>query len=237
MRDRGVRTINSLMLSDHIVCESEYTKKLVLELTKGARPISVIGLPPAFINTINESNSLTQNGDYWLLPSHIARFKNQLVAIKAIKHLRDVCKISEKIVLTYPSFDIGYYLELLLYIKKNKLEKNIIFKYRATEKEMIKFYRGCKGVILTTRMGPTNMPAIEGVEFQKNVLFAKNSTNIADYYHPCEEFDPDDPIDLADKIIKFNSSETSVIEKFSLSKSFDKKWFELIKSTGSKILI
>lgn len=91
------------------------------------------------------------------------------------------------------------------YIKKNELENNVTLLNYITSEEMIFLYSKCKGVIMTTYFGPTNIPPIESWYFSKPLIYSshlKNQVKEAAILVNC-----DSPEDIADGILKLENNE------------------------------
>jgi len=171
-RDRGRKTLEMLAFADNVICESAYTAKRINEAGRIYNlddiKLSIVPLPPAFEPKPTPTPPLAKlkGIDYWFVPSHIAPLKNQEVVIDAlIKLKKDDCY--PNVVFSFPSFNYRYFLRILIQITKNGLWSQIYFVYKATEIEMQSLYTNCQGVILLTKIGPTNMPAVEAAEFDK----------------------------------------------------------------------
>jgi glycosyltransferase involved in cell wall biosynthesis len=171
-RDRGRKTLEMLAFADFVICESQYTAKIINEAGRiynlNDIKLSIVPLPPAFEPKPTPTPPLAKlkGLDYWFVPSHIAPLKNQEVVIDALIELKkDDCH--PNVVFSFPSFSYIYLIKILIKILRKGLWSQIYFFYKATEIEMHSLYTNCQGVILSTKIGPTNMPAVEAAEFDK----------------------------------------------------------------------
>lgn len=208
--ERGKKTLEMLCLADMVVCESEDTKALIEKLLNEfgivEKPIQIINLPPGFSpgDDRNDTQIDVNLRDYWLIPSHISPFKNQMVVVRALDYLRRNYGRTENVVFTFPTFSGSYFAKIISKAIYVGVIKQIIFRYKASDAEMVRLYKNCKGVILPTRIGPTNMPAIEAVEFGKYFIAADGSTDLWRHGIKYGQFPPDDHVALAKLMLDAN---------------------------------
>ena len=202
-KERGRRTIECINFSDEIVVESDVTKdhllKLLTKLKLKKKPISTVGMPPGFINLFPDDESVAYRDfrDYWLAPSHITPLKNQILVVNALILLKEQ-KIYPKILFTFPSFSTLYLMQLLYTAARGGVLKNIRWRYQASDAEMANYYRHCIGVIMPSKIGPTNMPIEEAKEFNKICLASREASAAyqADYH--LFKFGPNDSQHLSE---------------------------------------
>lgn len=233
--ERGKKTLEMLCLADMVVCESEDTKALVEKLLNEfgivEKPIKIINLPPGFSPSDDKGGTSVNVDfcDYWLIPSHIFPFKNQMIVVRALDYLRENYGHTEKVVFTFPTFSPVYFIKIIYRAIVAGVIKQIVFRYKASDDEMVRLYKKCKGVIIPTRIGPTNMPAIEAIEFGKNFIAADGSTDLWRHGIKYGQFPPDDHIALAKLMLDTKHQVSFEIHDLPSSR-FKERWINILGS-------
>ena len=97
------------------------------------------------------------------------------------------------------------------YITKNirnyKLDENIKVIGRINDEELISIYKYCDALVIPTYLGRSSLPLLEGIYFNKKIFYSKNilDKSLTSYV---DEFDLTEPKNLADKLVKFNNTNT-----------------------------
>jgi glycosyltransferase involved in cell wall biosynthesis len=186
-------------------------------------------------NTENLLRNLKIKSDeeYFFYPAQFWAHKNHRYIIDAAIELKTKHNSNFKII--FSGSEKGNYKFIKDLIKKNNLEKNfIIFDY-LTNDEILALYFKCKGLIMPTYVARSTLPLYEAFYFKIPVIYSKDILD-----KKLEEFvltvDLNNPKDLSEKIIKFDSLNSEINNKKLNAHSYfmkyctDEKKKEIIKN-------
>ena len=190
-------------------------------------------------NKFDTENLLTNlniknDEEYFFYPAQFWAHKNHRYIIDAAIELKE--KYSSEFKIVFSGSEKGNYKFIKELIKKNNLEKNfIIFNY-LTNEEILALYFKCKALIMPTYVARSTLPLYEAFYFKIPVIYSKDILD-----KKLEEFvftvDLDNPKDLSDKIIKFDTLKNEINSKkinaynYFMNYCTDKKKREIIKDT------
>ena len=135
--------------------------------------------------------------DFLFYPAQIWAHKNHIAIIKACKFLK---KNKLQINFLFCGRDKGEKDNLINLIKTYDL-KNIYFLDYISENEINYLYSNCKGVIMTSYFGPTNLPPLEAWSYNKPIIYNKSFQNELGR-NTCEFVNVDDYKEISDSIKK-----------------------------------
>jgi glycosyltransferase involved in cell wall biosynthesis len=172
--------------------------------------------------------------EYFFYPAQFWAHKNHRYIIDAANELKKLNYSNFKII--FSGGDKGNFKFIKQLIKKNNLEKNfIIFDY-LTNDEIMALYFKCKALIMPTYVARSTLPLYEAFYFKIPVIYSKDILD-----KKLEEFvitvDLNNPKDLSDKLMKFDSLNNETNSKKLNAHSYfmkyctDEKKLEIIKNT------
>lgn len=141
-----------------------------------------------------------KNKKWFFYPAQFWSHKNHIYLIEVMDKLRQ--KNKDNYGLIFCGNDKGN----LKYIKKKiidlKLDNSIKILGHIDDEELISIYKYCNAVIIPTYLGRSSLPLLEAIYFNKKIYYSKDilDKKLVKYV---DEFDPNDPNDLVNKIIHY----------------------------------
>ena len=109
--------------------------------------------------------------------------------------------------------DKGNKKYILQHIEEYELSDHILDLGFVSLKELKWIYLNSKGLVMPTFLGPTNMPLLEAAELHCPVACSNlpgHREELGDYAY---YFDPSDPLDIADNIIRMIEEDSNITDK------------------------
>ena len=155
--------------------------------------------PPYVFTSIKGSFKIDLPKKYLFYPAQFWKHKNHKNLIKALEILKTKHKV--KIDLVLVGAKKNYYLNVLDVIKKYGLENQIHYFNYVQNDELVFLYKNAFALIMTSTLGPTNIPPLEAIALGCPVI-------VSDVYAAREQlddsalyFNPKDSEDISNKIL------------------------------------
>lgn len=140
--------------------------------------------------------------DFFYYPAQYWPHKNHIRIIEALKHLKDK-EIDVRVI--FVGSDKGN----LAFLKKRTSELNLQDQVRFHEfinsEDIISLYLQCKGVLMPSYFGFTNLPPLEAWYMERPLIYNQNFLD--DSLHAALPIDPDSSLSIAEAIIKINNDQ------------------------------
>lgn len=155
--------------------------------------------PPYVFTSIKDSFKIDLPKKYLFYPAQFWKHKNHKNLIEALEILKTKHKV--KIDLVLVGAKKNYYLNVLDVIKKYGLENQIHYFNYVQNDELVFLYKNAFALIMTSTLGPTNIPPLEAIALGCPVI-------VSDVYAAREQlddsalyFNPKDSEDISNKIL------------------------------------
>ena len=158
-----------------------------------------------------------QYKNFMIYPAQIWAHKNHKAIIEACKILK---KTKLKLNFLFCGRDKGEKDYLIDLTKKYDL-KNIYFLDYISENEINYLYRKCKGVIMTSYFGPTNLPPLEAWSYNKPIIYNRSFKKEVGH-NTCEFVNVDDYKKLSISIQKIANNKYSKIKLMNANNNLEK---------------
>ena len=158
---------------------------------------------------------------YLYYPAQYNAHKNHIVILKALKEIIKTDKFKNMKVV-FSGSDKGNKKYLLNYVKKNNIEKNVIFKNFISDEEVYSLYRNASAVIMPSYVGPATLPTLEAMYLGIPLILPDFDFNVTFYEDSCLFFDNTEPssvIACLDKLEENPILKKSIIMKGKLKYS------------------
>jgi len=174
--------------------------------------------------------------DYIFYPAMYFPHKNHKTIIDALKILKDE---NRKFKLVFCGNDVGYISNLKKYSKKLNLSDEILFLNFVNDEDLPYLYLDSSILIMTSLIGPTNIPPWEAFKMKKPVIYSDLQgirEVLGDAVHYVDPMDPADVVKAIKKIFEDQNYKNKLIEKgfekFKESESKDNfsTFFKIIKN-------
>lgn len=186
-----------------IFVDSEVGKLQLKESYPCKNSLKIIKLPytaPPYVFTrIKGSFKIDLPKKYLFYPAQFWKHKNHKNLIEALEILKTKHKV--KIDLVLVGAKKNYYLNVLDVIKKYGLENQIHYFNYVQNDELVYLYKNAFALIMTSTLGPTNIPPLEAIALGCPVI-------VSDVYAAKEQlddsalyFNPKDSEDISNKIL------------------------------------
>ncbi|HJY98739.1 MAG TPA: glycosyltransferase family 1 protein [Patescibacteria group bacterium] len=194
-----------------ILVDSEVGKRDVINYYH-ARPGKIVVLPflpPAYLdNKMSIKNarkicrSLKLPERFIFYPANFWPHKNHINLIWAILQLKSQGKKINLVLTGSKDADFSSFEKVFSLVTKHRLNKQVFFLGYVSNKEISAIYKASTALVMPTYFGPTNIPVLEAWKMGTPVIYSD--------IRGCREqlgnagllIDPDDPGDIADKILK-----------------------------------
>ena len=186
-----------------IFVDSEVGKLQLKESYPCKNSLKIIKLPytapPYVFTSIKGSFKIDLPKKYLFYPAQFWKHKNHKNLIEALEILKTKHKV--KIDLVLVGAKKNYYLNVLDVIKKYGLENQIHYFNYVQNDELVYLYKNAFALIMTSTLGPTNIPPLEAIALGCPVI-------VSDVYAAKEQlddsalyFNPKDSEDISNKIL------------------------------------
>ncbi len=144
-----------------------------------------------------------KNKQWFFYPSQFWSHKNHIYILNAMRKIDQ--ENLKKIGFIFCGRDKGNLDYIKNKIKEYKFEEHIKILGHIDDNELISIYKYSDAMIIPTYLGRSSLPLLEGIYFNKKIYYSKGilDKSLIKYV---EEFDLNDPQNLADKITKFNNN-------------------------------
>ena len=227
----------SINKCDELIVNSTFAKRELKKYLKlKDKKIHVIYLG---INRKYKTSSISKNyiknfnyKNYILSVLSCVKYHNIINIIKALKILKKN-NHSLKFVLVTQILDKNYFLEIKKYINDNNLEKNILIFHNLETKYLINLYKYSKLYIFTSYHEVFGLTSLEAMSQGCPVLISEKSALREINGKAAKYFDPDNPTDIALKVIKVLTNKDTKNKLKSLAKSHIKRfnWDKTVHKT------
>ena len=186
-----------------VFVDSEVGKLQLKESYPCKNSLKIIKLPytapPYVFTSIKSSFKIDLPKKYLFYPAQFWKHKNHKNLIEALEILKTKHKV--KIDLVLVGAKKNYYLNVLDVIKKYGLENQIHYFNYVQNDELVYLYKNAFALIMTSTLGPTNIPPLEAIALGCPVI-------VSDVYAAKEQlddsalyFNPKDSEDISNKIL------------------------------------
>ena len=186
-----------------VFVDSEVGKLQLKESYPCKNSLKIIKLPytapPYVFTSIKSSFKIDLPKKYLFYPAQFWKHKNHKNLIEALEILKTKHKV--KIDLVLVGTKKNYYLNVLDVIKKYGLENQIHYFNYVQNDELVYLYKNAFALIMTSTLGPTNIPPLEAIALGCPVI-------VSDVYAAKEQlddsalyFNPKDSEDISNKIL------------------------------------
>lgn len=186
-----------------VFVDSEVGKLQLKESYPCKNSLKIIKLPytapPYVFTSIKGSFKIDLPKKYLFYPAQFWKHKNHENLIEALEILKTKHKV--KIDLVLVGAKKNYYLNVLDVIKKYGLENQIHYFNYVQNDELVYLYKNAFALIMTSTLGPTNIPPLEAIALGCPVI-------VSDVYAAREQlddsalyFNPKDSEDISNKIL------------------------------------
>ena len=151
--------------------------------------------------------------DYIFYPAMYLPHKNHKTIIDALKILKNE---NSNFKLVFCGNDIGYISNLKKYAKKLNLDDEILFLNFVNDEDLPYLYLDSSILIMTSLIGPTNIPPWEAFKLKKPVIYSdlKGIREVlGDAVHYVNPMDPTDIARAVKKIFEDQNHKNKLIEK------------------------
>ena len=227
----------SINKCDELIVNSTFAKRELKKYLKlKDKKIHVIYLG---INRKYKTSSISKNyiknfnyKNYILSVLSCVKYHNIINIIKALKILKKN-NHSLKFVLVTQILDKNYFLEIKKYINDNNLEKNILIFHNLETKYLLNLYKYSKLYIFTSYHEVFGLTSLEAMSQGCPVLISEKSALREINGKAAKYFDPDNPTDIALKVIKVLTNKDTKNKLKSLAKSHIKRfnWDKTVHKT------
>jgi len=181
--------------------------------TKTDKIVVLPYIPPSYLNTkiiTKREKSLRKKlnlpDSYIFYPAKFWPHKNHINLIKAVKQLR-IKHTDVRLILTgSKAADYSTFEEVMKFIKKNNLEKDIIYLGYVNNEELSIIYKYATAMVMPTLLGPTNIPVYEAWAMGTPVLYSDIAGCREQLGNAGLLINPKNPKDIADGILKVYTS-------------------------------
>lgn len=187
-----------LIITDSKQLSKSISKKYGIDSN---RLLAIPYSPSPFINKIYSIDTITVlriyslSKGYLFYPAQFWPHKNHIRILEALIHLRNNNLYFN---LVFCGSDKGNRINIINFVKRNHLEKQVTFLDFVPAEHMLGLYEGSSTVIMPTYFGPTNLPPLEswttGTPLIYSMHLKDHASNAAIYTNP------DDYKDLAECI-------------------------------------
>ena len=186
-----------------IFVDSEVGKLQLKESYPCKNSLKIIKLPytapPYVFTSIKGSFKINLPKKYLFYPAQFWKHKNHKNLIEALEILKTKHKV--KIDLVLVGAKKNYYLNVLDVIKKYGLENQIHYFNYVQNDELVYLYKNAFALIMTSTLGPTNIPPLEAIALGCPVI-------VSDVYAAREQlgdsalyFDPKKPEEISNNVL------------------------------------
>ena len=211
---------NKIDLVDEFSCKSDDIKTLNLTpiLPKKYEKIKDKDFDQIFCKF-----NFDKNKKWFFYPAQFWSHKNHIYLVEVMNKLR------QKKLDTYGFIFCGNDKGNLKYIKKkiNDLElgQSMRILGHVNDEELISIYKYCDAVIIPTYLGRSSLPLLEAIYFNKKIYYSKDILD-KKLVPLVEEFDLNDPNDLANKIINYKNKDIRYDYKDLITDKYFKDTYE-----------
>ena len=228
----------SIINSEIVMVPSIYAKDKIVELLKINKDkveVNYLGIDQNFIDN-KKSNYYLKNfnyqNNYILSVLSCARYHNILNLLSAFKKFKLENNTDIKLVLVLSILDGGYYMKIKNFLNMNFDKNEIIILSNIENYYLVNLYRHSKLYIFTSYNEVFGFTSLEAMSQETPVLVSKNSALTEVNRDAVEYFDPDNILQIKDKIKQLVFDETIKKELVNKGKIHFKKfnWNNHIKN-------
>ena len=227
----------SFNTADAVIAMSDKAKQDILELTNAPRNKFFGILHSADLKNFSGEDSTAaefKESEYILTVSHIYRYKKILEVIAGFGiFLENNRGIQTKLVIVGDIRNKDYYSELLNLIKDKSLEEKVIFLGFVPRNQLYSLYKKCKILVFSSIVEACSRTLIEAMKSGTAILCSDRSAMPEICEDAAMYFDPDNPIEIAEKIEKLLSSPEAIeqMKEKSIKRAEEFDWAKTVSET------
>ena len=153
---------------------------------------------------------LNEAKQWFFYPAEFIPHKNHIYILDALNFLNE--EKSKNINFVFTGSDGGNLSYIKKMVKDNNLGNRVkIFDY-LEDNQIISLYKNCSAVVMPTYVGRSSLPLLESLFFNKKIFYAKDilDDELKKYVN---EFDLNEPKDLAEKLKLFDKNSNEINTK------------------------
>ena len=228
----------SIRLCDRLIVDSEFAKSEIIKLLKieEKKVFSVyLGIDKKYL--IEKKNNFYLDSfeykDYIISVLSCVRYHNIINLLKGFKLLKTEKKINLKFVFALQILDKKYFYEIKRFVKINFEENEIIFLHNLDSKFLVNLYKDSKFYIFSSYCEVFGLTSLEAMSQGCPVVISNRSALLEINSNAAVYFDPDDEVEIKDRMYKILSDRNyrnEIIEKGKIHhKKFD--WKKTVSNT------
>ena len=233
----------SIFFADKIIVPSNYAKQIIIEKLKiQESKIKIIYLGANHLLEKSSDNSIIKDFDYdkkyFLSVLSCVKYHNILNLFKGFKKFKEDTNADVKFVVVLNILDKNYFKIINLFVKKNFKNQEVEILFNLDNKYLRNLYKKSLFYIFTSYSEVFGFTTLEALSFNIPILVSDTSALKEINGNTAEYFDPDNIIDIKEKLIKFylkpkKTNFTEHLKNFLWKENFQKT-LDLINKNYSK---
>jgi glycosyltransferase involved in cell wall biosynthesis len=234
----------SIFNCETLIVNSVFAKKEIsniLKINLDKVKVIYLGINDKYLSgKLSDSylKNIDYNSKYILAVLSCVKYHNIINLLKAFKFLLNESDIKIKLVLVSQVLDKNYFKKIKDYIKINFQNNEIILINNLKGKYLLNLYKNAELYLFSSYCESFGFTSLEAMSQKCPVLISKNSALPEINSNACEYFNPDDEIEIKNKMYEILKNQTFKIELANRGYNHVQKftWKDNLKNTISELL-